>query len=86
MLVIKILGGGCENCNRVEASAHRAVESLGLEAEFIHVRDHAGIHAYPILATPGLVINEKLVCAGRIPSDTEVVDWLITIAPSPASA
>ncbi len=76
MLTIKILGGGCENCNNVEAAARRAVDTLGLTADFIHVRDQAGIHAYPILATPGLVINEKLVCAGRVPADAEVIGWV----------
>jgi small redox-active disulfide protein 2 len=76
MLTIKVLGSGCENCRKVEAAAKRAAASLGLQADLIHVTDRGEIHKYPILATPGLVINEKLVCAGRIPSDAEVMTWL----------
>jgi small redox-active disulfide protein 2 len=76
MLKIKILGSGCANCKRVEALAHAAVESLGLQAEFIKVTDHNEIMKYPILATPGLVVNENLVSAGRIPSQTEIEGWL----------
>jgi small redox-active disulfide protein 2 len=76
MLTIKVLGSGCANCKRLEANAHKAVEMLGIEAEIIKVTDHAEIHKYPILATPGLVVNEKLVSAGRIPDETEITTWL----------
>jgi small redox-active disulfide protein 2 len=76
MLTIKVLGSGCANCKRLEANAHKAVEMLGIEAEIIKVTDHAEIHKYPILATPGLVVNEKLVSAGRIPDETEIATWL----------
>jgi small redox-active disulfide protein 2 len=76
MVVVKVLGSGCENCKKVEAVARQAVASLGVEAEVIKVTEHAEIHKYPILATPGLVINEKLVSAGRIPTAAEVTTWL----------
>lgn len=76
MISVKVLGSGCENCMKVEGVARQAMDELGIFTEIDHVRDHAAIHAYPFLATPGLVINEKLVCGGRIPSLDEVKTWL----------
>ncbi len=76
MLIIKVLGSGCENCKKVEEVARKAAATMGMQAEFIKVTDWVEIKKYPILSTPGLVINEKLVCAGRIPSEPEVTTWL----------
>jgi small redox-active disulfide protein 2 len=77
MLTIKVLGPGCANCKKVEAIARQAAETMGLQAEFIKVTDYNQITGYNIMSTPGLVINEKLVCAGRIPSPSEVTTWLV---------
>jgi small redox-active disulfide protein 2 len=79
MLTIKILGTGCSNCKKLEATVRKAVESAGVEAELIKVTDYAEIMKYPLLATPGLVMNERLVAAGRVPSLSEIVS-LITAA------
>jgi len=76
MLTIKILGSSCSNCKRVEAIARQAAEMMSLQAEFFKVTDYKQIMEYNILSTPGLVINEKLVCAGRIPNPAEVTTWL----------
>jgi len=76
MIIVKVLGPGCQNCKNLEAVARKAAANFGIEAEFIKITDWAEIKKYPILATPGLVVNEKLVSAGRIPSEGEVLTWL----------
>ena len=76
MLKIKILGTGCPNCNRLEKEAKKAVKNLAIEADFEKVTDYQKIMEYEILSTPGLVINEKVVASGRIPSQAEIVTFL----------
>jgi len=76
MLTVKILGSGCPNCKKLEAIARQAAAQLSVEANFVKVTDYADIVAYNVMSTPGLVINEKLVSAGRIPSPAEVTSWL----------
>jgi len=76
MLTIKVLGSGCPNCKRVEQLARQAAADMGIEAEFIKVTDLTQITKYNVLSTPGLVINEKVVSAGRIPSLAEVTTFL----------
>ena len=76
MLNVKILGSGCANCKKLEAVAREAAASAGLQAEFVKVTDMKAIMAFDLRATPGLVINEKVVCAGRIPSQAEVTTYL----------
>lgn len=76
MLTIKVLGPGCANCKNVESVVRKAIADLAIEAEVVKVTDYADIMAHKILSTPGLVINEKVVCAGRIPTPTEVTSWV----------
>ncbi len=80
MISIKVLGPGCSNCTKVAEVAQKAVESLGVEANLTKVTDFEDIRKYQILATPGLVINEKVVSAGRIPGQAEVMEWLGNVA------
>lgn len=76
MLTIKVLGSGCANCKRVEQIARKVVEEMSVEAEIVKVTDYQDIMSYNILSTPGLVINEKVVSTGRIPTPAEVTTWL----------
>ncbi|MEJ2550586.1 MAG: thioredoxin family protein [Anaerolineales bacterium] len=77
MLTIKILGSGCANCKQVEKIARNIVDEMALEAVVSKVTDYAEITRYDILSTPGLVVNEKVVCSGRIPTKAEVTTWLV---------
>ena len=76
MLTIKVLGSGCANCKRVEQIVHKVVTEMSIEAEVIKVTDYNDIASYNILSTPGLVINEKVVSSGRIPTPAEVTTWV----------
>jgi small redox-active disulfide protein 2 len=78
MLTIKVLGSGCANCKKLEATARQAVSALGIEAEIIKVTEYPEIMKYNIMSTPGLVIDEKVVSAGRVPSEAEVTTFLTT--------
>lgn len=75
MLTIKILGSGCANCKRLEQIAQKVVTEMGFQAEIVKVTDYKDIMAYNVLSTPGLVVNEKLVCAGRVPKKEEIISW-----------
>ncbi len=79
MLTIKILGSGCANCKKLEAVAREAAAAAGIAAEFVKVTDMKEILSYDLLSTPGLVINEKLVASGRIPTKAEVQQWLAAL-------
>jgi small redox-active disulfide protein 2 len=80
MLTIKVLGPGCRNCDQVEKLTRKAANYIGVEAKIIKITDHTEIMEYPILSTPGLVIDEKVVCSGRIPNMAEVTTWLADAA------
>ena len=75
---IKVLGGGCENCHNLEKNARAAAEQLGIDASFELTGDRAEYARYKLLYTPGLVVNDKLVSAGRVPDVAEVAGLLAT--------
>ena len=75
---IKVLGPGCAKCHQLEQTTKDAVKDLGIDAEIEYVKDIKKIMEYPILTTPGLVIDEKLVCSGRVPSKAEVTTFITT--------
>ena len=75
---IKILGTGCARCQQLEKTAKEVVRELGIDAMVEEVKDIKKIMEYPILTAPGLVIDEKLVCSGRVPTKAEVTTFITT--------
>ena len=75
---IKILGRGCAKCDQLEKLTKEVVKELGINASLDHVKDINKIMEYPILHTPGLVLDEELVCSGRVPTKAEVTTYITT--------
>jgi len=73
---IKILGPGCPRCGEVEKRVINALAELKVAADVEKVTDIKTMMSYGILATPGLVINGKVKCAGRIPRLEEIKAWI----------
>jgi len=76
MITIKVLGAGCANCKRLEQIARKAVQNMAVDADVVKVTDYQEILNYDVLKTPGLVINEKVVSTGRIPTEAEMITFL----------
>ncbi|MFA6048135.1 MAG: thioredoxin family protein [Parcubacteria group bacterium] len=71
-MVIKILGSGCPNCQRLEANTKQALAELKIEAQVEKVTEIQDIMSYGVMGTPALVIDEKVETTGRIPDVSEI--------------
>jgi len=76
-MTIKILGSGCPNCQKLEASAKQALEELGLKnVQIEHVYDIGKIIEYGVMSTPAIALDKEVKAAGRIPGVEEIKSWL----------
>lgn len=75
-MVIKILGSGCKNCQRLVENTEKALIELSVQAEVVKVTDFAEISKYNVMKTPALVIDEKLVSSGKVNDVEEIKAFL----------
>ena len=73
---IKILGTGCAKCHKLAQAVREAVAELKIDATVENIEDITKILEYPILTTPGLVINEKVISSGRVHTKEEVIQLI----------
>jgi len=75
-MIIKVLGPGCTNCINLERVTRQAVDALGLDATIEKITDYPSIVGYGVMSTPALVVDEKLVLSGRVPTTGQVRELL----------
>ena len=73
---IKVLGTGCTKCKLLENATREVVEQNGIDATVTKVEDIMEIMKYGVMATPALVVDEKVVIKGRVPSKDEIKQLL----------
>ena len=75
-MIIKVLGSGCSKCKKLEENVHKAITEKGITAMVEKVTDLKAIMYYGVMATPALVIDEKVVSAGKLLSPSDIVKFL----------
>jgi small redox-active disulfide protein 2 len=75
-LNLKVLGTGCAKCKSLEKVTTEVVSENNFDAEIQKVEDITQIMAYGVMMTPALVINEKVIFSGRIPSKSELKSFI----------
>lgn len=75
---IKILGSGCANCLTLHKRTEEAIKDLNIEGMIEKVTDFQQIASYGIMRTPGLVIDEKVVMSGAVPTVEKIKELLLT--------
>ena len=75
--IIKILGSGCTNCTSAEKRVQEVVKELNIDAQIIKVTDIQEIMKYDVMSTPAIVIDEKVVIKGKVPSKEELTAFLV---------
>ena len=75
-LTVRVLGPGCPRCEQLFQRVARVLSQEGLPADLEAIKDAKEIAASGVLITPGLVINGKVVCTGKVPSEGQLKTWL----------
>ena len=76
-MIIKILGSGCPNCQKLEANAKKAVEEVGLkDAKIEHIYDIDKVIEMGVAITPAIAFDDEIKAQGRIPDVEEIKGWL----------
>jgi small redox-active disulfide protein 2 len=84
-MIIKVLGPGCMNCRTLERRTIDALALLDIAAVVEKVTDLDGIASYGVMRTPGLVIDEKLVWQGGVPTVENIKELIMTTSKSTPS-
>ena len=73
---IKILGPGCARCHELDKRTREVVKELGIDANVEYVQDINKLIEYSILTPPALVLNDEMVCVGRVLSKAEISQFI----------
>ena len=65
---IKVIGTGCDKCDKLYGNTQEALTELGIEAQLEKVEDLLEIVKLGVMTSPSLMIDGKLVVSGQVVS------------------
>ncbi|MBT8387812.1 MAG: TM0996/MTH895 family glutaredoxin-like protein [Ignavibacteria bacterium] len=77
MLNIKVAGPGCMNCEKLYSMCQDILMENNVDAELEKVSDRDKITELGIWMTPGLIVNDKVLSQGKIPTRSTLEHWLL---------
>lgn len=72
IMEIKILGSGCSRCKKTFETVKLVIEEDNVKANVEDVTDIAKILDYNIMSMPAIVIDDKVVLNGQVPTAAQV--------------
>jgi small redox-active disulfide protein 2 len=69
---IHIVGKGCQRCAETERNVLQACADMALQAEIEQVRQLPGLAALGAWFMPAVVVDGKVVAAGKVPTVPEL--------------
>ena len=72
---IKVLGSGCKKCKQTQQVIDETLKKHNLKGKTVKIEDIAEIMKYDVMVTPAIVINEKVISVGKIPTEKEILSW-----------
>lgn len=69
---IKVVGTGCDKCDKLYVNTANAVSELGWDVEIEKVEDLIEIVKLGVMQSPSLLVDGKIVIAGRVPKTEEI--------------
>ena len=75
-MIIKVIGAGCDKCDKLYENVMQALEETGVEAEVEKVEDLMEIVKLGVMTSPSLMVDEKIVSAGRVMKKDEVKKYI----------
>ena len=73
---IKVLGTGCANCKNTLKLIEEVAQAKGVAVRLEKIEDLQRIMAFGVMATPGVVVDGKVVHAGGVPARDKIAGWL----------
>lgn len=77
MINIKVVGPGCMNCEKLAEMCKEVIEENNVEAEIEKIKDINKFADLGIMMTPGLLLNNKVVVSGKLPTKSTLTHWIV---------